>query len=319
MKFVEAIFYFKDGTMVYFIDDDISQQGCFIDGKPIYSPKELREIIVKRNISLILLALPSVSRSRRNEIIKNLNKLKVAVRSIPGISDIANGKSLINADLSKVKLLEARKPQLSNDIKLTIYDKCDPITLTYIPGVTIQLNRDTKLMKLKLGIVGHGFVGSAVDYAFTTEDVKKFIVDPKIDTSIDEVLSLGFLLVVFFLYRVLSSLLTKFLQVLFLSFSFSSIFIGFIKSLFVCGEAPTHQPSNITTSGFVFIFCQNLLESLSSIDLSNFGIKNFLKFLLFKFFKHFNSNVVLCVPGTPLVKKSGFIFFDMNFLSCKVL
>ena len=78
-----------------FIDDDISQQGCFIDGKPIYSPKELREIIVKRNISLILLALPSVSRSRRNEIIKNLNKLKVAVRSIPGISDIANGKSLI--------------------------------------------------------------------------------------------------------------------------------------------------------------------------------------------------------------------------------
>ena len=43
-------------------------------------------------------------------------------------------------------------------------------------------------MKLKLGIVGHGFVGSAVDYAFTTEDVKKFIVDPKIDTSIDDLI-----------------------------------------------------------------------------------------------------------------------------------
>lgn len=41
-------------------------------------------------------------------------------------------------------------------------------------------------MKLKLGIVGHGFVGSAVDYAFTTDDVKKFIVDPKIDTTIDD-------------------------------------------------------------------------------------------------------------------------------------
>ena len=43
-------------------------------------------------------------------------------------------------------------------------------------------------MKLKLGIVGHGFVGSAVDYAFTTDDVKKFIVDPKIDTSIDDLI-----------------------------------------------------------------------------------------------------------------------------------
>ena len=43
-------------------------------------------------------------------------------------------------------------------------------------------------MKLKLGIVGHGFVGSAVDYAFTTDDVKKFIVDPKIDTTIDDLI-----------------------------------------------------------------------------------------------------------------------------------
>ena len=31
---------------------------------------------------------------------------------------------------------------------------------------------------MKLGIVGHGFVGTAVDHGFT-RDVKKFIVDPK--------------------------------------------------------------------------------------------------------------------------------------------
>ena len=37
-------------------------------------------------------------------------------------------------------------------------------------------------MKLKLGIVGHGFVGSAVDYAFTTEDVKKFILQDQMAT-----------------------------------------------------------------------------------------------------------------------------------------
>lgn len=33
--------------------------------------------------------------------------------------------------------------------------------------------------KMKLGIVGHGFVGQAVDYAFSTPFVEKFIVDPK--------------------------------------------------------------------------------------------------------------------------------------------
>jgi len=31
----------------------------------------------------------------------------------------------------------------------------------------------------KLGIIGHGFVGKAVDYCFSTQDVDKFIIDPK--------------------------------------------------------------------------------------------------------------------------------------------
>jgi len=31
----------------------------------------------------------------------------------------------------------------------------------------------------KLGIIGHGFVGKAVDYCFSTQGVEKFIVDPK--------------------------------------------------------------------------------------------------------------------------------------------
>ena len=39
--------------------------------------------------------------------------------------------------------------------------------------------------KIKLGIVGHGFVGKAVDYAFTHELVDKFLVDPLYDTTID--------------------------------------------------------------------------------------------------------------------------------------
>lgn len=38
--------------------------------------------------------------------------------------------------------------------------------------------------RLRLGIVGHGFVGKAVDYAFSTPLVDKFIVDPKYGTDI---------------------------------------------------------------------------------------------------------------------------------------
>ena len=38
----------------------------------------------------------------------------------------------------------------------------------------------------QIGIVGHGFVGKAVDYGFSQRNVEKFIVDPNYDTTIDD-------------------------------------------------------------------------------------------------------------------------------------
>ena len=78
-----------------FLDDDENKHGFVIDGKRIYSPKNLNDLITKNNISLILLAIPSIQRKRRNEIIKSLLRHKIAVRTIPNISNLASGKSLI--------------------------------------------------------------------------------------------------------------------------------------------------------------------------------------------------------------------------------
>lgn len=39
--------------------------------------------------------------------------------------------------------------------------------------------------QMKIGIVGHGFVGKAVDYAFSTKEVTKMIIDPLYGTDID--------------------------------------------------------------------------------------------------------------------------------------
>ena len=43
-------------------------------------------------------------------------------------------------------------------------------------------------MKLKVGIVGHGFVGKAVDYGFSN-NVKKKLVDPNYDTTCEDLLA----------------------------------------------------------------------------------------------------------------------------------
>ena len=107
-QLVRAVQDNSDITIKGFLDDDISQQGCKLDGKLIYSPNEIRKLIIQKDISLILLALPSVPRKKRNNIIKNLTQYKIAVRSIPEITDIAKGKRLITefVDLDMDDLLE---------------------------------------------------------------------------------------------------------------------------------------------------------------------------------------------------------------------
>ena len=84
-----------DISLKGFIDDDLSQKGCKIDGKLIYSPNDISKLILKKDISLILLALPSIPKKQRTKIIRNLTKYKIAIRSIPEISEIAKGERLI--------------------------------------------------------------------------------------------------------------------------------------------------------------------------------------------------------------------------------
>ena len=88
----------QDSLEIYilgFLDDDINQHDCFIDGKRIYSPSKLNKLIIEKNINLILLALPEISRKERNKIIQRLRIHKIAIRTIPTISDYAKGKTSI--------------------------------------------------------------------------------------------------------------------------------------------------------------------------------------------------------------------------------
>ena len=94
-RLVKAMQDSKDILIQGFLDDDKNKQGCFIDEKRIYSPKNLKKLIFKEDIRLVLLAIPSIPNQRRSEIIRDLLNYKIAVRTIPDISNLANGKSSI--------------------------------------------------------------------------------------------------------------------------------------------------------------------------------------------------------------------------------
>ena len=72
-------------------------------------------------ITDVLLALPSVSRQRRNEILNALKIHKVAVRTLPGLSDIATGKvSLSDVRELDIDDLLGREPVKPNGLLLNL-------------------------------------------------------------------------------------------------------------------------------------------------------------------------------------------------------
>ena len=78
--------------VVGFLDDDDRLHGHVLNGQPIYNPADLDNLATTLNISDVLLAMPSLSRRRRNEILAWIRGAHVAVRTLPSVTDLAQGK-----------------------------------------------------------------------------------------------------------------------------------------------------------------------------------------------------------------------------------
>jgi FlaA1/EpsC-like NDP-sugar epimerase len=107
--------------VVGFLDDDDRLHGHVLNGLPIHNPGDLTEILSVSPITDVLLALPSVSRQRRNDILNTLKPHKVAVRTLPGLSDIATGKvSLSDVRELDIDDLLGREPVKPNGLLLNL-------------------------------------------------------------------------------------------------------------------------------------------------------------------------------------------------------
>lgn len=118
-------------SMVGFLDDDDRLHGHVLNGLPIYAPDDLTDLVKTQDISNVLLALPSVNRKRRNEILNRMLEVKVSVRTLPSMSDLAQGKVTIS-DLRELDIDEllGREPVAPNHILLgkNITDKVVLVT-----------------------------------------------------------------------------------------------------------------------------------------------------------------------------------------------
>lgn len=77
--------------LIAYVDDDPILFQSEIDGVKVYAPISLDELVNTYNVKEILLALPSVSHSKRSEILSRLEKYPVKVKTIASMEELVDG------------------------------------------------------------------------------------------------------------------------------------------------------------------------------------------------------------------------------------
>lgn len=91
--------------VVAFIDDDTRLTGGHILNKRIYPATNIKQLVDDLNIAQVFLAMPSVSRQRRREIIDGLTEMSVKIKQLPSLQDIAEGKVTVST-MRRVDILD---------------------------------------------------------------------------------------------------------------------------------------------------------------------------------------------------------------------
>jgi len=109
----------KETEVAGFLDDDASLQGAIIQSLNVYPTHKIEELIKVREVTHVLMALPSLSRLQKSQIIKNISAYGVKVLTLPTLSELAEGKLTIN-DLKEVQIedLLAREITRPNELLL---------------------------------------------------------------------------------------------------------------------------------------------------------------------------------------------------------
>jgi FlaA1/EpsC-like NDP-sugar epimerase len=88
-----------------FIDDNKSLHNRMVNGIKVYSPADLPELIKAKSLDRVLLALPSLTRRRRREILSSLEPLGVHVQTVPEFEQLVTGIASV-ADIREVDVCD---------------------------------------------------------------------------------------------------------------------------------------------------------------------------------------------------------------------
>ncbi len=118
-------------NVVAYVDDDPQLAGAYLLGKKIYAAHDLVSLVEELDIAQVFLAIPSISRAQKRQIIDKLSGIAIKIKELPSLEEIADEKVTVSS-MRKVDILDVLDRQtVEPDAKLlqmNIKDKCVLVT-----------------------------------------------------------------------------------------------------------------------------------------------------------------------------------------------
>lgn len=96
LQLLNSLFHGRDYAPVALVDDDPSLQNMGVGGLRVFAPTQIPRLVAETGAKIVLLAIPTMARARRREIVESLADLQVEIKTIPGLSEIITGKAKIS-------------------------------------------------------------------------------------------------------------------------------------------------------------------------------------------------------------------------------
>lgn len=166
---------------VVFLDDDRTKVGNTIKGITVYRPRDLYTLIEDYEVDQILLAIPSATHAKRNQIIKYLEQFSIKIKTLPGVSELIDGRVTVN-DIVEVDIEDLLgREEIPADYELVSKNIKNKVVMVTGAGGSIgsELTRQIAILKPKKLIIID--MSEFALYTISQEIIAKFPNLEKID------------------------------------------------------------------------------------------------------------------------------------------
>lgn len=92
MQLLSSLRKSREFRVAALFDDNTDLHGCELGGVTVYPGREITRILPELAIQQVFLAIPSMTRKRRQELVRQFESAQVKIKTIPSVTELAQGE-----------------------------------------------------------------------------------------------------------------------------------------------------------------------------------------------------------------------------------